>query len=202
MQLACEPAMISWRRRGVEQNLPRLYRNTGSLLYACRSIIQNKRPNYARLTGDFSPEGVGRCVWVVCACVCARWTRSEKSRAVSSVLERAVSVGVQYESYMICQCSWRCSKKKVDDDVEWSRTCQGFTGTPGPCFMHVGVLFKINDVFKRASALFKRNNSPAAASRVKGARLTIACASISRQKCEPPLRPCLRILTKSWCVID
>jgi hypothetical protein len=33
----------SWRRRGVEQNLPRLYRNTGSLLYACRSIIQNKR---------------------------------------------------------------------------------------------------------------------------------------------------------------
>ena len=81
MQPDCEPAMICWRRRGVEQNLPRLYRNTGSLLYACRSIIQNKR-----------------CV-----------------------------------------------------------------------------------------ALFKRNNSPAAASRVKGARLTIACASVSRN--EPPLPP-------------
>jgi hypothetical protein len=51
------------------------------------------------------------CVSSVCVRVCARWTRSEKSGAVSYVLERAVSIGVQYESYMICQCSGRCSKK-------------------------------------------------------------------------------------------
>jgi hypothetical protein len=91
--------------------------SSGGSLPRCGSSRSRVRAlaglNYARLAGDFSPEGAGRCVWVVCACVCARWTRSEKSRAVSSVLERAVSIGVQYESYMICQCSWRCSKKIV-----------------------------------------------------------------------------------------
>ena len=42
----------------------------------------------------------------VCACVLGRHVPI-KSQAVSPVLERAASIGVQYESYMICHYSSR-----------------------------------------------------------------------------------------------
>ena len=52
----------------------------------------------------FSLEGTEQRVWVVCVHVCSvdAFRDLLDSLTLSPVFERAVGIGVQYESYMIC----------------------------------------------------------------------------------------------------